>query len=124
MNAIFEIKEDGSVGILMLDDCTCGEIEEAQEDITELLEDWLYDRDLDVENFDIFKGKLIYMDDINDFSVMREWDGFDGNSCGIFYNSNFFSKSFISCTSLGFSNCTLPSSSFKKIIFLPLLVDV
>lgn len=91
MNAIFEIKENGSVGILMLDDCTCGEIEEAQEDITELLEDWLYDRDLDVENFDIFKGKLIYMDDINDFSVMREWDGFDGNSCGIFYNSKIYS---------------------------------
>lgn len=91
MNAIFEVKENGSIGVLMLNDCTCGEIEEAQEDILETLENWLYENDLEDITFDIFKEKLIYMDDTKDFSVMKLWDGFDGNSCGVYYNSKIYS---------------------------------
>ena len=91
MNAIFEIKQNENINILLLNDCTCGEIVEAQDIIADKLENWLYNNDIELENFYIFKDKLIYLDDSDDFCVMNKWDGFDGNSCGVFYDKKIYS---------------------------------
>lgn len=97
MNAIFEIKQEGTVEIRVLNDCNCEEIEEAQDKIIDLLENWLYENDLEIDSFDTFKGKLIYLDDMDDFCLMKEWDGFDGNSCGVLYEKKIYSLWDLAC---------------------------
>lgn len=90
MNSIFKVNDELKVEILILNDCTCGEIGGAEETIEEILFDFLYENDLEDDGLSFFKGKLLYIDEMNEPLRMVEWDKIDDCDCGIFYDGKIY----------------------------------
>ena len=90
MNAIFKVKNE-EIELLMVNDCNCGEIEEAKETIEEKLFDFLYNNDLEDDDLSFFKEKLLYIDEMNYIVKMIKWDKADPCDCGILYEDVIYS---------------------------------
>ena len=87
MNGIFKVVGD-DIKIITLNDCTCGQLEDAENDIENMLDDLFEETEVTREEL---YGKLIYIDgEMDELMLMNEWEGDEFNNCGVFYAEKIY----------------------------------
>ena len=87
MNGIFKVVGD-DIKIITLNDCTCGQLEDAENDIENMLDDLFEETEVTREELN---GKLIYIDgEMDELMLMNEWEGDEFNNCGVFYAEKIY----------------------------------
>ena len=87
MNGIFKVNGN-NIKIITLNDCTCGQLEDAENDIENMLEDLFEETEVTREELN---GKLIYIDgEMDELMLMNEWEGDEFNNCGVFYAEKIY----------------------------------
>lgn len=87
MNGIFKVNGN-NIKIITLNDCTCGQLEDAENDIENMLDDLFEETEVTREELN---EKLIYIDgDLNELMLMEEWEGDEFNNWGVFYAEKIY----------------------------------
>ncbi len=87
MNGIFKVNGN-DIKIITLNDCTCGQLEDAENDIENMLDDLFEETEVTREELN---GKLIYIDgEMDELMLMNEWEGDEFNNCGVFYAEKIY----------------------------------
>lgn len=87
MNGIFKVNGD-DIKIITLNDCSCGQLEDANDIIEDLLDDLFDSTKVTREELN---GELIYIDENNELLLMEEWDRYEYNLSGVYYGENIYS---------------------------------
>ena len=87
MNGIFKVVGE-DIKIITLNDCSCGQLEDAENDIENMLDDLFDNTETTREDLN---GKLIYIDGyLDELMLMEEWEGDEFNNSGVFYAEKIY----------------------------------